>query len=461
METHALIVAAGRGTRAGGPVPKQWQILAGQPVLARTLAVFRAHPAIAALTLVLHPDDFARARELGPLLEGVRLVPGGASRAASVRAGLEAMADAPPGRVLIHDVARPLLPADVIDRVIAALEATPGAAPALAVTDALWRGADGRVTGVQDRAGLYRAQTPQGFHFDTILAAHRALGAEAGDAADDVEVARRAGLAVAIVAGDEDNFKITLPGDLARAERLLARRGAGVPHEADAPGPASPAAAGVLPDHAKADAGTGAATMAAPAHDSPRATGGAGSLAPQAGPQTHSPTLPQKRAPKQENAMDIRTGQGFDVHAFCPGDRVTLCGVEIAHDAALRGHSDADVGLHALTDALYGALGAGDIGRHFPPSDPQWKGAASDIFLRHAASLVAQGGYRIANVDVTLICEAPKIGPHAAEMRDRVGDIIGLEADRISIKATTSERLGFTGRGEGIAAMAIATIIKE
>ena len=375
MKITALILAAGRGTRAGGALPKQWQALAGRPVISHTLARFQAHPRVDDILLVLHPEDFDRAAALGP----VRKVAGGASRDASVRAGLEALAEAPPELVLIHDVARPLVPQAVIDRVIDALASHPGAAPALAVTDALWRGAQGRVSGTEERSGLYRAQTPQGFRYGDILAAHRA---HAGGAADDVEVARAAGLDVAIVAGDEANLKITLPGDFARAEDMM--------------------------------------------------------------------------RPK----MQIRTGQGYDVHAFTPGTRVVLCGVSLPHDAALLGHSDADVGMHALTDAIYGALAEGDIGRHFPPSEPAWKGAASEVFLAHAAGLAREKGFEIGNVDVTLICEAPKIGPHADAMRAALAAIMGVDAGRVSVKATTSERLGFTGRGEGIAAMALATLVK-
>ncbi len=375
--SHALIVAAGRGTRAGGPLPKQWQDLAGRPVLEHTLAAFQRHPGIEAIWLVLHRDDFARAAHLS----GVHLVEGGATRAESVRAGLEAMQKAAPDLVLIHDVARPLVSPAVIDAVLAALARSPGAAPALPVTDALWRGEGARVSGTVEREDLFRAQTPQGFRYPEILAAHRA---HPGAAADDVEVARAAGLEVAITPGEEANLKITLPGDFARAERLM-------------------------------------------------------------------------EAPMR---IEVRTGLGYDVHAFAPGTHVTLCGIEIEHMAALLGHSDADVGMHALTDALYGALAEGDIGRHFPPSDPKWRGAASEIFLRHAAGLVRERGWEIANCDVTLICEAPKIGPHAEAMQARLAEIMGVEAGRVSVKATTSERLGFTGRGEGIAAQAIATLTR-
>lgn len=367
-------MAAGRGIRAGGDIPKQWQDLRGQSVLARTLAAFRAHPRIDQIMLVIQPEDAARAAALN-----VATCHGGDTRDASVRAGLEALAQDPPDLVLIHDGARPLVSAALIDRVITALADHAGAAPALPVTDALWRGQNGLVTGTEDREGLFRAQTPQGFRFDAILAAHRALN---GPAADDVAVARAAGLDVAHVTGDEANLKITHAADFARAAALLE---------------------------------------------------------------------PEK--------MDIRTGQGFDVHAFKPGDHVTLCGVAVPHDKALKGHSDADVGMHALTDALYGALAEGDIGRHFPPTDPQWKGAASDIFLAHAAALTREKGFQISNVDVTLICESPKIGPHADAMRAALGRIMDLDVDRISVKATTSEQLGFTGRKEGIAAMAVATLV--
>lgn len=370
--TAAIIVAAGRGSRAGGDLPKQWQMLAGRPVLAHTLAAFAGMPRV----LVVHPDDRARARAVAG---DAMIVAGGASRDASVRAALEALAGKGITRVLIHDGARPLVSAAVIARVLAALDRTPAAAPALAVTDALWTGVEGRVSGTRDRAGLYRAQTPQGFHFDAILAAHRA---HPGGAADDVEVARAAGLDVTIVEGEEDNLKLTFAPDFARAEATLKGRG-----------------------------------------------------------------------------MDIRLGNGFDVHAFCDGDHVWLCGVKLPHGKGLLGHSDADVGMHALTDAIYGALAEGDIGRHFPPSDPQWKGAESHIFLRHAGRMMRERGFRLANCDVTLICERPKIGPHAEAMREALAAILEVEVGRVSVKATTSERLGFTGREEGIAALATATLV--
>ena len=376
MTTAVIIVAAGRGSRAGGALPKQWQALAGQSVLARTVAAFAG---IGRILVVLHPDDMARG--LNEFGGAVTLIAGGETRSDSVRNALEALQGAGITRVLIHDGARPLVPREVIDRVLAALESAVAAAPALPVSDALWRGAEGRVLGAEPREGLWRAQTPQGFAYDAILAAHRS---HPQAAADDVEVALRAGLAVDIVPGAEDNLKITWAEDFARAERILEAR-----------------------------------------------------------------------------QMDVRVGNGYDVHAFCDGDHVTLCGVRVAHARGLLGHSDADVGMHALTDAIYGALAEGDIGRHFPPSDPQWKGAASEIFLAHAAQLAATRGYRIANVDVTLVCERPKIGPHAAAMAQELARIIGIAPDRVSVKATTSERLGFTGREEGIASIATATLVAE
>ena len=381
MTTAALIVAAGRGLRLGGPLAKQWQTLGRSTVLGTCLDAFRASGRIDVLCVVHHPDDGARLSAHPDVLA----VPGGATRAASVRAGLEALAASRPGKVLIHDAARPLTTLALIDRVLDALAAHDAAAPALPVADALWRGLDGEVTGVTDRGGLYRAQTPQGFHFDAILAAHRANADP--DIADDVAVARAAGMTVRIVEGEADNFKITRPGDLARAAGVIAAR-------------------------------------------------------------------------EGRTAMDIRTGNGFDVHAFGAGDHVTLCGVAIPFERGLVGHSDADVGMHAVTDAVYGALAAGDIGIHFPPSDPQWKGAASEIFLAHACEMARGQGFAITHADVTLICEAPKVGPHAAAMRAEMARIMGVGEDRVSVKATTSERLGFTGRGEGIAALASATLVR-
>lgn len=376
MSTAVIIVAAGRGTRAGGEIPKQWQRLGSVRVIDHTLNAFR-RAGLGPVVVVVHPDDMSRLADQDVILCG-----GGETRADSVRAGLEALVPFAPRKVLIHDAARPCVSASVIDGVIAALDQHQAAAPAVAVVDALWRGA-AHVSDTAERSGLWRAQTPQGFAFDTILAAHRALPAgHAAAAADDVAVARAFGVTVAITAGEEDNLKITTPADFARAARIL---------------------------------GT---------------------------------------------TLDIRTGNGYDVHRFGEGESVWLCGVEIPHSHGLVGHSDADVGMHAVTDAIYGALARGDIGQHFPPSDPQWKGARSDIFLRHAVELARSMGFTITHADCTLVCEMPKIGPHASAMRAEMARIMGLDIDRVSVKATTSEELGFTGRREGIAALATATLVK-
>lgn len=380
-DTAVIVVAAGRGTRMGAGLPKQWRPLCGRPVVAHALDAFRA-AGLARLLLVIHPEDGAHAARLG-----VTVVTGGATRTGSVRAALNALTADPPAFVLIHDAARPLVAPALIAQVLDALQSHVAAAPALALSDALWRGDGGFVSATHDRSGLWRAQTPQGFRFDALLAAYRDFD---GEAADDVAVVRAAGQSVWITAGSEDNLKITYPVDLERAERLL----------------------------------------------------------------IHHQTF-------KDQTMDIRTGNGFDVHAFTSGDHLWLCGVRLAHDRALKGHSDADVGMHALTDALYGALAEGDIGRHFPPSDPQWRGAASHIFLRHAAGLARARGYTLANADVTLICEQPKIGPHAGAMQATLAQILQVEAGRVSVKATTSERLGFTGREEGIAALATATLVQS
>ncbi|MFD1158036.1 bifunctional 2-C-methyl-D-erythritol 4-phosphate cytidylyltransferase/2-C-methyl-D-erythritol 2,4-cyclodiphosphate synthase [Roseovarius aestuarii] len=377
MTIAAIIVAAGRGTRAGGDLPKQWQMLAGRRVIDWTLNAFRNAPEIDRIVVMLHPDDMDRLDST----DRTSVVAGGETRSQSVRKGLEYLDGSGVTHVLIHDAARACTQSAYITYITYVLreQQAQAVAPALPVTDALWHGSDGKVTGTQDRAGLFRAQTPQAFVFDTILSAHRTYE---GEAADDVEVARAAGVDVMIIDGEQDNIKITTPADFARAEKIL------------------------------------------------------------------------------QGQMDIRTGSGYDVHRFGPGDHVMLCGVRIPHDRGLQGHSDADVGMHAVTDAIYGALAAGDIGRHFPPSDPQWKGAESHIFLRHAVDLAHEKEFKISNMDITLICEYPKIGPHADAMQQALSDITGVEPDRISVKATTSERLGFTGRGEGIAAQAITTLIR-
>ena len=375
----ALVVAAGRGTRFGGTVPKQYLPLGAATVLRHAAASFTQHPRIAGVQVVIRDEDraiFAAATAGLPLLPPV---PGGAERQDSVRLGLEALVSHDPSRVLIHDGARPFPGSQLIDRVLDALDQAPAAIPALPLGDTIKRVENGVIRETIDRSQLWRAQTPQGFHFGPILAAHRA--ATGRMLTDDAAVAEAAGIAPVVVGGSEDNLKVTTANDLAAAERLLAAR-----------------------------------------------------------------------------LGDIRVGQGFDVHGFAPGDHVMICGVEIPHEQSLSGHSDADVGLHALTDALLGAIGAGDIGMHFSPNDPRWRGAASHQFLRHAIDLVRVRGGSVAAVDVTVICERPKIGPHRARMIEQVAEILEIPAERVSVKATTTERLGFTGRGEGIAAQAIATV---
>jgi 2-C-methyl-D-erythritol 4-phosphate cytidylyltransferase/2-C-methyl-D-erythritol 2,4-cyclodiphosphate synthase len=379
----ALILAAGRGHRLGGPAPKQYLPLAGKALLAHSLAAFARHRAVDGVRVVIHPDDRPLYDQAAAGLDLLPPVPGGATRQESARLGLESLVELAPSKVLIHDGARPFPDPALIDRTLAALEAAPAAIPALPVSDTLKRGRDGRIAETVDRADLWRAQTPQGFRFEDILAAHRASAGE--ELTDDAAVAERGGLAVALVEGSEDNVKVTTPEDLRRAERSLA-------------------------------AETG------------------------------------------EVRGEVRVGSGFDVHRFAAGDHVMLCGVAVPHPRGLAGHSDADVGLHALTDAVLGALGAGDIGEHFPPSDPRWAGAPSDQFLSHAAALAREAGGRILHVDVTLICEQPRIGPQRAAMRARVAAILGLAESRVSVKGKTTEGLGFTGRGEGIAAQATATL---
>ncbi|MGA3306202.1 MAG: bifunctional 2-C-methyl-D-erythritol 4-phosphate cytidylyltransferase/2-C-methyl-D-erythritol 2,4-cyclodiphosphate synthase [Stellaceae bacterium] len=375
----ALVVAAGRGTRLGGALPKQYLDLGGKMLLRHALDSLTRHRGISAVRVVFDPGDTAYYEQATLGLDLLPPVAGGAKRQDSVRLGLESLTALNPARVLVHDGARPFLDAGLVDRVLAALDESPAAIPALPLRDTVKRGAGGVVTQTVERADLWRAQTPQGFRYKDILAAHR--GVIGQDLPDDAAVAERAGLPVRLIEGSEDNIKVTTADDLARAARILSAR-----------------------------------------------------------------------------LGDVRTGQGFDVHAFGPGDHVWLCGIKVPHDRALIGHSDADAGLHALTDAILGALGAGDIGVHFPPSDAQWRGAPSHKFLRHAAELVKQAAGAISHVDVTLICERPKIGPHRAAMVKRVAEILELDPKRVSVKATTTEQLGFTGRGEGIAAQAVATL---
>jgi 2-C-methyl-D-erythritol 4-phosphate cytidylyltransferase/2-C-methyl-D-erythritol 2,4-cyclodiphosphate synthase len=390
VSVAALIVAAGRGARAAGEQnrPKQYCAIGGVPMLSRSIGAFAAHPGVDDILVVIHPDDAglyaAASQPYAGLLR--KAVPGGARRQDSVRAGLEALASDPPSSVLIHDAARPFVSAELISRVIGTLDARQGAVPGLPVTDTLKWVARGQVIGTAERDQLWRAQTPQGFRFETILAAHRAAEHEpAREFTDDAGIAEWFGLDVALVEGAEDNRKLTTPEDLKRADELLKAGGAG-----------------------------GSAT--------------------------------------------IRVAQGYDVHAFGAGAAVILCGVTIPHPKKLIGHSDADVGLHALTDALLGTIAEGDIGVHFPPSDARWRGAASEVFLKHAASLVRQRGGAIVHADITLLCEAPRIGPYRDLMRSRIAGMLGVQVAQVSIKATTNEGLGFIGRGEGIAAMATATV---
>lgn len=377
----ALIVAAGRGSRFGGPLPKQYALLDGEPVLRRTIAAFRATPAVGRILVVIGAEDDARYEAATRGLGLPAPVPGGTSRQQSVLHGLEALAAAAPEFVAIHDAARPFVrPAD-IEACLAAASADgiDGAILGIPLADTLKRvGAGQTITETVPRSDLWRAQTPQVFRFAPLLAAHRAAALLAADEAtaltDDAAVAERAGLKLVMVAGTEDNRKITTTADLA------------LPH------------------------------------------------------------------------METRTAFGFDVHGFAPGNAVMLGGVAIPHGQTLAGHSDADVALHALTDAVLGTIGAGDIGKHFPPSDPQWRGASSDRFLRHAVDLVTARGGRIVHLDVTIVCEAPKVGPHRDAMVRSIAAIAGVAPGRVSVKATTTEGLGFTGRREGIAAQAIATV---
>ena len=377
----ALIVAAGRGTRFGGPLPKQYALLDGMPVLRRTLLAFRDVPGITGLRVVIAAGDDAPYDAAVAGLDLPPPVPGGGSRQQSVLNGLEALSADPPDLVAIHDAARPFVRAADIAACLSVLAAPgiDGAVLGIPLADTLKRvGGGNAITETVPRRDLWRAQTPQVFRFAELLAAHRAAAslaaAEATALTDDAAVAERAGLKVVMVAGSEDNRKITTADDL---------------------------------------------------HSSP---------------------------------METRTAFGFDVHGFSAGNAVMLGGVAIPHSQALAGHSDADVALHALTDAVLGTIGAGDIGKHFPPSDPQWRGASSDRFLRHAVELVAARRGRIVHLDVTIVCEAPKVGPHRDAMARSIAHIAGITADRVSVKATTTEGLGFTGRREGIAAQAVATV---
>lgn len=387
----AILVAAGRGERAGGTIgvegPKQYRAIHGKPVIRHTLDGFLANPRVGRIVVAVHPDDGERLRAaIGGLWDRIETVEGGPTRQASVLEALRHLSKAPPQIVLIHDAVRPFVDADLIDRTIEAAMTFGGALPVMPVTDTLKSvSASGIVERTLPRDRLHGAQTPQTFRFDLVRDAHERAAKENGIAfTDDASIVEWAGGTVAAVPGTADNVKLTTASDIAAADRHLRRR---------------------------------------------------------------------------EPMIDVRTGNGYDVHQLVDGDHVTLCGVRIAHDQALLGHSDADVGLHALTDALLATCGAGDIGTHFPPSDPQWRGAASHIFVRHAVRTITERSGRICNVDITLIAEAPRIGPHREAMQAAIADMTGLAHDRISVKATTNETIGFIGRREGIAAIATASVV--
>lgn len=386
-----VVVAAGRGERAGASVdgPKQYQRVGGKPVISHTLKLFLDWPKSGPIVLVIHHDDRALLegviREL-PDRQDLIIVTGGTTRQVSVLNGLRALRDSGIEHVMIHDGVRPFADAPLLDRISVELAAGKVAVlPAIPVSDTIKRGdTSGIVTGTVPRKDLFAAQTPQSFHYETILAAHeRAANEKAVDFTDDASIAEWANIPVHLVEGSIDNIKLTVRRDITMADEKL--RGAALP--------------------------------------------------------------------------DVRTGNGYDVHQLEPGDGVTLCGIFIPHDQKLRGHSDADVALHALTDALLATCGAGDIGDHFPPSDMQWKGAPSRIFLEHAAKIVREAGGTIMNADISLIAEAPKVGPHRQEMREKLSEMLGISLDRCSVKATTNETIGFVGRREGIAAIATATVV--
>jgi len=378
IKNAVLVVAAGRGHRFGGDLPKQYTLLGALPVLRHTVTALLDHSAIDLVRCVIHPDDkelYARAVQGLDMLSPVM---GGDTRQDSVRLGLESLTDHGITNVLVHDAARPFVGDALIDDVLGAIAPQTGAIPALAVADTLKRGQNNTIVTTVDRSHLYQAQTPQGFHFDEILMAHQDL--EGHQLTDDASLFEHQGFKVVLTMGSIDNFKITTEEDLMRAERVL------------------------------------------------------------------------------NTKRETRIGTGFDAHKFGDGCYVTLCGVDIPHNAGLIGHSDADVALHALTDALLGTIGAGDIGLHFPPSDPQWKGAKSDQFVRHAHKLVHELGGKIINIDITVICEAPKIGPYRDKMIENLVQILNLDKKRISVKATTTEEMGFPGRKEGIAVQTIVSV---
>lgn len=374
--TAAIVVAAGQGLRAGQPLPKQFANWRGKPVIRHSVETLLANGLTRVIAVIPEGAEAIARQALAGVPGAVDFVVGGATRQQSVRNGLEALAAVAPDQVLIHDAARPVLPEAVINRLLAALAEHPGAIPVLPVVDSLTRTSGPLMGAPASREELRRVQTPQAFRFDAILAAHRAAPEQA-NAGDDAQVAQAAGLAIALVEGDEALHKLTFASDF------------------------------------------------------------------------------------DSEPPPVRVGFGYDVHQLATGEELWLCGVQIAHDKGLAGHSDADVAIHALVDAMLGALGEGDIGQHFPPSDPRWRGASSDRFLAHAAQLMAEAGYRLGNADVTIICEAPKIGPHRETMRERLADILGVDKRLVSVKATTTEKLGFTGRSEGIAAQAVASLIRN
>lgn len=377
-DTAVVIVAAGKGERAGGGLPKQYRPVAGRPLLAWTLQPFLDHPRVGAIQLVIDPAHAESCAAVIAHLDLVAPVGGGSDRQGSVLAGLEALVPHGPDKVMIHDAARPFVGSGLIDRLLARIDAGAEAAiPTLPLTDTVKRCRDGMIVGTLDRSELGRAQTPQTFRFASILAAHRqSAGASL---TDDAAVAEAAGIAVAAVDGEEGNIKITHPDDFAEAERRVGR-------------------------------------------------------------------------------FEMRVGSGFDVHAFCPGDHVMLCGVAIPHEAGLAGDSDADVGLHVLVDAMLGALGEGDLGRHFPPGDPRWKGRASSDLVAVAMELMRARGARLVHADLTLICERPRLARHQPAMRANVARLLGVTEGRVNVKVTSTDGLGFTGRGEGIAGQATVTM---
>lgn len=373
--TAAIVVAAGKGLRAGQPLPKQFARWRGKPLVRHSVEAF-ARLGIAPIVVVIPEGAETVTSQCLEGIKGVRLVTGDETRQGSVLRGLSALENSPPDLVLIHDAARPVVPDEVVYRLLQALTESPAAIPVLPVADSILTATDGRMEGAVDRDRLRRVQTPQAFRFGDILAAHRRW-ADAPNAGDDAQVANAAGIEVALVEGDEALHKLTYSGD-----------------------------------------------------------------------------FDEDRAP-------VRIGSGYDVHRLAKGEELWLCGIRIDHDQGLAGHSDADVAIHALVDAILGAAGMGDIGQHFPPSDAQWKGASSDQFLRHAVRLASQTGYRIGNADITIICEAPKIGPHRDAMRDRLAELMEIDTGAVNVKATTTEGLGLTGRREGIAAQASVSLLRN